>query len=124
MLLNVTISFLSFGTTLLLQLIPVLLLLLESFPHVLSPRAVRSQGDHALEVALADDASEPALLRGLLVLLAIEVREPVLLLVEEVDGLLVVVGVITDPPDLNNPGDVHEPLVCGRPVHHLDFTPP
>ena len=53
---------------------------------MLSPLAVLPQSGHALEVALADDVSEPARLRGLLVLLAIEVREPVLLLVEEVDG--------------------------------------
>ena len=47
--------------------------------------AVHSKIDYALKVALAHDAGEPGLHSGLLVLLAVVVREPVLLLVKEID---------------------------------------
>ena len=53
---------------------------------MLSALTVRPQGDHTLEVALADVAGEPGLLRSLLVFLAVVVREPVLLLVKRSKG--------------------------------------
>ena len=63
---------------------------------MLSPLAVHPQGDHALEVTIADDASEPGLLHAMLVFLPIVVGKPILLLVEEVNRLrLNEVGVIT-----------------------------
>ena len=48
--------------------------------------AVRPQGDHAPEVTLVDVAGKAGLLRGLLVIFAVVVREPVLLLVKRSKG--------------------------------------
>ena len=51
---------------------------------MLSALTVRPQGDHTLEVALADVAGEPGLLGRLLVLLAVVVRKALLLLIKRV----------------------------------------
>ena len=63
---------------------------------MLTPLAVHPQGDHALEVAITDNTSEPGLLGAMLVFLAIVVGKPILLLVKEVNRIgLNEVGVIT-----------------------------
>ena len=77
---------------------------------MLRPHEVPPQRGQCVDLNLTDVAHEPGPLCGLLIPPAEVVREAIILLVKEVDGFLMEVGVIADPPDFHNPGTVHNPL--------------
>ena len=83
--------------------------------------AVSSERDHTLEITLAQVAGEPGLLGGLEVLLPVLITQTLakVLVIKQVDGLAVVLRIITHPDDVDNSGDLNKLLLGRSPVLHL-----